>query len=181
MIRIVGGEAKGRRIKSPPGRATRPMIASLRKVLFDTLGDRVYGCKFLDVFGGAGTVGIEALSRGAQRVVYVEKDPKMVRLIEENLRLLGYEGKAEVIRGDAFKAPQFLQSYAPFDVVFLGPPYGIKGIEKLPSLYISLVREEGVLVVQHHHKTPLALDCGCEVKVKKIGENQLTFFYVGVE
>ncbi|BAT71138.1 16S rRNA (guanine966-N2)-methyltransferase [Thermosulfidibacter takaii ABI70S6] len=176
MIRITGGEAKGRSIKSPPGRKTRPILASIRKVLFDTLGERVLDANFLDVFGGVGTVGIEALSRGAKRAVFVEKDYRMARLIRENLELLGYFHKGVVIRGDAFKVPEFLKNMGPYDIIFLGPPYGLKGIGKLPALYLPLLSKGGILVVQHHHKTELALESGFISRVKRIGENQLTFY-----
>ena len=174
MIRITGGEAKGRKIKSPPGRKTRPILASIRKVLFDTLGERVVMSRFLDVFGGVGTVGIEALSRGASHVVFVEKDPKMVSLIKENLELLGYSQKAVVLRLDAFRT-KALYSYSPFDVIFLGPPYGLKGIERLPSLYLPFLSDHGTLVIQHHHKTKFDFPADVVVKEKRIGENQLTF------
>ncbi len=177
MIRIIGGEAKGRKIKSPPGLKTRPIIASLRKVLFDTLGERIWEAKVLDVFAGVGTVGIEALSRGASFVVFVEKDPKVARLIRENLSMLGYVDKAAVLVKDAFR-PAFLESYSPFDVIFLGPPYGIKGIEKLPHLYLPFLSPSGVLVIQHHHKSRFDFPADMRLKEKKAGENQLTFIFL---
>ncbi len=176
MIRITGGEAKGRRIKSPPGRKTRPILASIRKVLFDTLGERVWKASFLDVFGGVGTVGIEALSRGADFVVYVEKDPRMVRLIRENLEILGYQDRALVVKGDAFRPPAILSEKGPYDIVFLGPPYGIRGLERLPLIYAGYLSEDGVMVLQHHHKSRFDFPEGFTVKEKRIGENQLTFF-----
>ena len=179
MIRITGGEAKGRRIKSPPGRKVRPILASIRKVLFDTLGDRVVGASFLDVFGGAGTVGIEALSRGAGRVVYIEKDARMVRLIRENLSLLGYTERALVVKGDAFRPPGIVEELAPYRIIFLGPPYGIRGLERLPVLYAHLLAKDGVMVLQHHHKSGFDLPSGFRVKEKRVGENQLTFFERG--
>ena len=177
MIRITGGEAKGRKIKSPPGLKTRPIIASLRKVLFDTLGERVLGARMLDVFAGVGTVGIEALSRGASFAVFVEKDPRVARIIRENLDMLGYADKAVVLVRDAFK-PAFLESLSPFDIIFLGPPYGIRGIERLPGLYLSFLAPSGVLVIQHHHKSRFDFPADIRLKEKKVGENQLTFIFL---
>ncbi len=177
MLRITGGRDRGRRIKSPPGRGTRPMLASIRRVLFDTLGERVVGASFLDVFGGAGTVGLEALSRGAKRVVYIEKDPRMVRLIKENAQILGYEDRALVLRADALRPPSMVERLSPFDVVFLGPPYGFCAMKRLVMLYMPYVARDGVLVVQHHHKSGFDFPEKVRLKEKRIGENQLTFVF----
>ncbi|NPA15355.1 MAG: 16S rRNA (guanine(966)-N(2))-methyltransferase RsmD [Deferribacteres bacterium] len=173
MISLTGGKDKGRKIKSPRSSGVRPILASIRKVLFDTLGVRVYDARFLDVFAGVGTVGLEALSRGAKEVFYVEKNPRVIKILRENVSLLGYEDKVQIIRADAFKVPQKLKACAPFDIVYLGPPYGLKGIERLPQLYLPLAGD--VLVIQHHHKTKFDFPEGFRVKIKRIGENQLTF------
>ncbi len=173
MISLTGGKDKGRKIKGPKTRKVRPILASIRKVLFDTLGLRVYGAHFLDVFAGVGTVGLEALSRGAERVVFVERDPNIIKILCENIKLLGYESKVNIIKGDAFKVIGRLEKFAPFDIVYLGPPYGLKGMGKLPELYIPLTK--WMFVIQHHHKTKFDFPEGFKIKVKRIGENQLTF------
>jgi len=176
MIKITGGRDKGRLIKSPKGLSVRPILATIRKVLFDTLSDRIVFSKVLDVFAGVGTVGIEALSRGAEHVVFIEKDFRVAKILKENLELLGYTQSATVIVGDALKILGKVKDLSPFDVIYLGPPYDFRKIRQLPLLYASLLSEDGVMVLQHHHKTLFDLPEGFEVKIKRIGENQLTFF-----
>ncbi len=179
MLRIIGGRDKGRKIKSPKTSKVRPIHSSIRKVLFDTLGSIIYEANFLDVFAGVGTVGLEALSRGAKRVFFVERDGEVLKVLRENVKLLGYEERAVLIKGDAFKVVDKLKDFSPFDVIYLGPPYSLKRIEILPSLYLPLLSQEGVLVIQHHHKSLFDFVSGFDVKVKRIGENQLTFYHRG--
>lgn len=176
MIRITGGKDRGRLIKSPKGANVRPILATIRKVLFDTLAEKIIFSNVLDVFAGVGTVGIEALSRGARYVVFIEKDPRVVKILKENLELLGYTENTTVVIGDALKVVGKLERFAPFDVIYLGPPYNFKKIKQLPSLYAPLLAEDGVMILQHHHKTLFDLPEGFIVKIKRIGENQLTFF-----
>lgn len=176
MIRLTGGKDKGRYIKSPDGLKTRPISANLRKVLFDTLGGRVLDARVLDVFAGVGTVGFEALSRGAREVIFIEKEPRVVRIILENARLLGYIERIKVLAKDAFKVESYLEGT--FDIIFLGPPYPLKGIELLPSLFLRFLNLGGVMIIQHHHKSVIELPAGCVIRVKRIGENVLTFLEV---
>lgn len=176
MIRLTGGRDKGRYIKSPDGLKTRPISANLRKVLFDTLGDRIIDARVLDVFAGVGTVGFEALSRGAREVIFIEKEPKMAKIILENARLLGYTDRVRVLVKDAFKVESYLEGT--FDIIFLGPPYPLKGIERLPGLFLRFLGSMGVMIIQHHHKSVIEVPDGCVIRVKKLGENVLTFLEV---
>src|SRR5678816_4467757 len=102
MTRIIGGTGKGRRLRTPRGDATRPTGARVRQTLFDILAPRVPGCRFLDAFAGNGGVGLEALSRGAARVVLVDKDAAAVAAARENARALAQAGgEVQVFRQDA--------------------------------------------------------------------------------
>ena len=150
-----------------------------RAIKKHNLSEKIVSSNVLDVFAGVGTVGIEALSRGANYVVYVEKDTRVVKTLRENLELLGYTESATIVIGDALKVVGKLERFAPFDVIYLGPPYNFRKIKQLPLLYAPLLSKDGVMILQHHHKTLFDLPEGFVVKIKRIGENQLTFFRRG--
>lgn len=122
-LRVIAGQAKGRRLKSVPGMETRPTADRVRQTLFDILGD-VAGERVLDLFAGTGALGIEALSRGATSATFVESDAVAAAVVRENLTACGFDDRAVVRRMDA---EAFLARRAPassrFDLVFLDPPY----------------------------------------------------------
>ena len=119
-MRVIAGKAKGRRLKGVPGGGTRPITDRAKSALFSIIGDGVVGCRFLDLFAGTGQVGIEALSRGAAEVVFVERARVALRTIRQNLALTGLEAKARVVRADVFA---FLTRPAePFDYIYIAPP-----------------------------------------------------------
>jgi len=156
-MRIIAGSLRGKKIKSLPGLATRPLLGRIRKSLFDILGDKVAGAFFLDLYAGSGSVGIEALSRGARHVLFVEKEAQLTRLIRENLRRCGLEEKAEVLEMDVlnFKKEEG-KSFLPeqFDLIFAGPPYKLNlvrdTLEKIAKL--RLLGKKGWVICQHHFK-----------------------------
>ena len=123
-MRISGGEAKGRVLKSPGGKGTRPTDSRCRETLFDILGARIGGAVFLDLYAGTGAVGIEAISRGAERSVFVEANAGVCAIVRENLKTLGY---AE--RGEVWNLPvraglaRLVAHEAGFDIMFAGPPF----------------------------------------------------------
>src|SRR2546422_4878742 len=114
-MRIIGGEARGRPIRTPAGRETRPALDRVRESVFAILGERLEGASVLDLFAGAGGFGLEAVSRGAHRVVFVERDPAALRVLERNIRDLGFGGRAEVVKGDALRRSS---AEGPYDVIF---------------------------------------------------------------
>jgi 16S rRNA (guanine(966)-N(2))-methyltransferase RsmD len=124
-MRIIAGEHRGRRIEAPPGLDTRPMLDRVREAMFSTLGERVPGANVLDLYAGSGSLGLEALSRGARRARMIEKDPKALACLRNNVELLGMGDRAQVVRGDSLKRDLWrpLGSEEAFDVVFLDPPY----------------------------------------------------------
>src|SRR2546422_6504978 len=130
-MRVIGGEFRSRRLKSIPGLATRPTSDRLRETLFDVLGAQVEGAVFLDAYAGTGAVGIEALSRGAARAVFIEKSKNAARVLRENLASLGVEGRALVV------VAATLSSIAEqtVDIVFLDPPYERES-EYAPALQV---------------------------------------------
>jgi 16S rRNA (guanine966-N2)-methyltransferase len=120
-IRVIGGEAKGRKLHLVPGSATRPVADRVKEALFNILSADVQGCRFLDLFAGTGSIGIEALSRGAAHCVFLDTDRQAVRTIHTNLELTGFEGRAEVHRQDAFGYLSRAVGQG-FDLVYVAPP-----------------------------------------------------------
>jgi len=120
-MRVIAGEAKGRRLFSVPGQATRPITDRVKEALFDILTQRVIGARFLDLFAGTGGVGIEALSRGAREATFVERDKRALATLQRNLETTQLADRARVVRRDVFK---FIASYKgqPFDVIYIAPP-----------------------------------------------------------
>jgi 16S rRNA (guanine966-N2)-methyltransferase len=120
-MRVIAGEAKGRRLVAPRTSATRPATDRLRESIFGTLGTRPEGAAVLDLFAGSGALGIEALSRGAARATFVDRDPAAVGAIRRNLAATGFADRAVVARGDA---AAFLRTADEvYDIVFADPPY----------------------------------------------------------
>lgn len=155
-MRVVTGEAKGRRLKSPNTMGTRPIIARVKTALFDILADEAEDARFLDLFAGTGSVGIEALSRGAAHATFIEMNYKILKLVRENLQITGLADRAETLHADAFK---FLQTHAsttlsPYDIVYVAPPqYQELAARALALLDTSpLVAENGLVIVQIHPK-----------------------------
>ena len=122
-MRVIGGEFRSRRLKSVEGRVTRPTPDRLRETLFNILAPRIVGAVFVDAYAGTGAVGIEALSRGAARCVFVESGRRAVEAIRENLHALGIEERASVVAGKVVAALGWLQA----DIVFMDPPYEMEG------------------------------------------------------
>src|SRR5262245_44773894 len=154
-MRLTGGQSRGRRLKRPRAAGLRPTSSRVREALFDILGSRIEGACFLDLYAGTGAVGIEALSRGARRAVFVESYRSAARLIRENLALLGREGAAEIL---VLPVASCLTSLAHrgerFDVVFLDPPYDAGVSREVLSAAAMLVLPGGTLVVEHPTKRP---------------------------
>jgi len=181
-MRVIGGIARGRRLKSGSGKATRPTEDRVRQILFDILAPRVMDAVFLDLYAGFGSVGIEALSRGAARVVFVERSRKCCRLIAENLQLTGLEEQGEVVCDEALRSLSRLeQAGEVFEVIFADPPYQaehatvcLTRLGELPELLTA----EGVVVVQHHVREELAETCGSleQRRTRRVGETQLSFY-----
>jgi 16S rRNA (guanine(966)-N(2))-methyltransferase RsmD len=152
---------------------TRPTPDRLREALFNVLATRIDDCVFLDVYAGTGAVGIEALSRGARRCVFIEKSRRAVEVIHENLATLGLESRAEVF---ASKAAAVLERMR-VDIAFLDPPYEIS--KEYDAAMSALDRSETPLVIVQHSSrfTPLE-ECGHLrlYRVIKQGDNSLSFY-----
>ncbi len=172
-MRVIAGKLRGRRLASLPGTSTRPMLGRMRQTLFDILQSRVGGCVFADLYAGTGAVGIEALSRGADRAVFVESNSAAVRIIRRNLEALGLEGRSEVRCAPVDRALRSVTA----DVFFLGPPYEA-ALEYSRTLALLSERPVEWVIAQHGARMDLAERYGSltRVRVVRIGSNRLSMF-----
>ena len=163
-MRISGGSLRGRTIRAPKGLKTRPTSDFLRQVAFNLLGERVRQARLLDLFAGSGAFGLDALSRGADRVTFVEQGREAVAALTANLAALELTARAQVVHGSVAAALRTRQGWwEPFDLVFLDPPYGedivLPTLESLASG--GELSENALVLVQAFHKAPLPERVGC--------------------
>lgn len=179
-LRVIGGEAKGRRLKMVPGEGTRPIGDRVKESLFNILGPLVGGASVLDVFAGTGSVGIEALSRGAARAVFLDTNSRAVQTITENVASVGFEGRSEILRMDAFR---YLggQKAGGFDFVFVAPPQ-YHGLWKQTLVMLDRnperVNVDGWVVVQIDPREfeQVALTNLVEFDRRRYGNTELIFY-----
>jgi 16S rRNA (guanine(966)-N(2))-methyltransferase RsmD len=175
-MRVIGGEFRSRVLKSVPGLEVRPTPDRLREALFNILAPRVGGVVFADLYAGSGAVGIEALSRGASRTIFVEQNRAAVHVIRQNLKSLDLEARAQVLQGKAAALLAGIKA----DIVFLDPPYALEAeyetvLTKLGAKPPSLV------IAQHDVRLTLAESYGAlrQTRVLRQGDNCLSFFGIG--
>lgn len=154
-IRITSGTLRGRKIQSPPGETTRPLLTRVRKSLCDILRPRLAGSRVLDLFGGSGAIALELLSNGAASGLVVELDAAAAALIRQNAAAL--HARLEVLAGDALKViPRLAAAGTRFDLIVVAPPYGLglqqKALDALAAT--QLLAPEGTLVVQRDSREP---------------------------
>jgi 16S rRNA (guanine966-N2)-methyltransferase len=156
-MRIIGGEAKGRRLGAPKGCRIRPTADRIKEALFNLL-QPISGKSFLDLYAGSGSVGLEALSRGVARVVFIEKNPALVHLINKNLQECGFDAPFATLAMDVRHGlKQLANRQAQFDILFADPPYEKMLIDETIRLIgeSSLVSGNGLIVLQHSFREPI--------------------------
>lgn len=185
-LRVQSGTARGRILPAVPARyEVRPILHRIRKSLFDILRPRLADAPFLDLFAGTGLVGIEALSNGASRAVFVDARGDSLAMVKKNLVHLGFDGRAETIKADVTQGLRLLAGRA-FKTIFMGPPYkddkGAPLALSVPALAhvadLGLAAPDAWVVVQHHEKESLQ---GAEARwdmfrQKEYGDTLLSFF-----
>jgi 16S rRNA (guanine966-N2)-methyltransferase len=179
-LRVIAGAARGRRLRSVPGEATRPITDRVKEALFNIIGPDIKGASMLDLFAGTGSVGIEALSRGAARVVFVDLHVRAIETIKTNLDLTGLGQGAEVVRGDAF-AYLAEASRAPFDYIFLAPPQYHGILERvIPAIdaHAQCLNPDGWVIAQLDPKESLELSLTnlVETDRRRYGNTLLVFY-----
>ncbi|MFH1074554.1 MAG: 16S rRNA (guanine(966)-N(2))-methyltransferase RsmD [Candidatus Firestonebacteria bacterium] len=175
-MRVIGGLAKSRKVKMNNNLAIRPISDRVKQSLFEILKYDIREAVFLDLFAGSGSVGIEALSRGAREAVFVDNNEKCTRLIRENLKNLGFTS-AEVINSDACRALEILsKKEKKFLLIFFDPPYELGFVKNiLKKLETSdILNENGVVIVKRHKKEVLETSMQL-VKERFYGDTVLSF------
>ncbi len=150
-MRVIAGSAKGRILKSPRSRQVRPTSDRVKEAFFNMVSDFIINARFLDLFAGTGSIGIEALSRGAGSCVFVEKERHCAELITANLHLTGLHSLAEILRGDIFSVLESLSQRGDcYDIIYIDPPYAFKNTTAVLSSIAErgLTRKEGIIALE---------------------------------
>ncbi|NMO96494.1 16S rRNA (guanine(966)-N(2))-methyltransferase RsmD [Paenibacillus lemnae] len=180
-MRVISGSAKGRPLKSVPGTGTRPTTDKVKEAIFSMIGPYFDGGTTLDLFAGTGGLGIESMSRGIEKAVFIDTEPKSIETIRYNLNAAGFERQAEVFRNDAARALKVLQKrdYR-FDLVFLDPPYRMTDADALMLDMISRgLLNPGALVVLEYgssHTYPEQLESFHHLRSARYGETSVSIY-----
>jgi len=180
-MRVIAGIAKGRRLFAPKGRKTRPTADRIKESLFSIIAGEVEGVSVLDLYAGAGSLAIEALSRGADRVVLVESDKDAAAVIERNLDSIGMAPRATVMQAPVNRAlDQLIAGRQTFDLIFLDPPYKIDGaeLEIVLEKAAGCLNRLGLAVLEHRPDMPV-LEPGGDLFLsdrRRYGDTALSFF-----
>jgi 16S rRNA (guanine966-N2)-methyltransferase len=177
VLRVIAGTLKGRRLEVPDWQGLRPTSDRLRETLFNVLAPRIEGARFLDAYAGTGAVGIEALSRGAAHVTFVEQDPRATQLIQTNLRKCGVSDRHAIIRAGFTAAAEAGDGY---DLVFLDPPYGPRELAAALDAAAPLVAADGLLVLEHATRDESPATFGGLERTRTMvqGDSTLSFYRV---
>ncbi len=175
-MRVIAGEFRSRRILSLPGLDTRPTPDRLRETLFNIIAPLIEGAVFADAYAGTGSVGIEAISRGARLAVFIEKDREAVEVIKANLNSLDIKAKGRIIRGAASHHLASVEA----DIVFLDPPYPKENEYDL-AMDVIAAKPPALTIVQHsvRYKIPETYGSLVKTRMVKQGDNALSFFKPG--
>jgi len=176
-VRVISGRLKGRRLKTPTWEGLRPTSDKLRETLFNILAPHVPGARVLDGYAGTGAIGIEALSRGAAHVTFIEKNRRAVALIEENLKACGVEGGYTIRCAELVAALDVLPAADAFDLILLDPPYDIEHVRVVLDAAARRLAGNGLVVLERATRRepgePAALQRTRDVKS---GDSTLTFY-----
>ena len=182
-MRITGGQKGGLPLISPKSNDVRPTEDRVRQALFNILGNKVLCANVLDMFAGTGALGIEALSRGADSAVFIEKNHRVVHDVRENLVRTGFPQETwKVITGDALKRVERLYPYAPFDLIFIDPPYEAKLYQPILALIMEqgLLKNDGLVILEYSVRQPLPMPFGDwrHLKTRTYGETALDIWFL---
>jgi 16S rRNA (guanine(966)-N(2))-methyltransferase RsmD len=182
-VRIIAGRFKGRRLIGPAGSTVRPTSDSLRETLFNVLGDVAASARVLDAYAGTGALGLEALSRGAAHVTFVERDRAALDAIARNVDALGAGDACAIIRADFARAQHAAGrrpdwTHQPFDLVLLDPPYDAADLPAIVSRASRLLAPGGRLVLEHSRRreSPSSAEPLRRIRVLTAGDSALSFY-----
>ncbi|OCA85559.1 16S rRNA (guanine(966)-N(2))-methyltransferase RsmD [Bacillus sp. FJAT-27225] len=168
-MRVVSGTCKGRQLKAVPGQSTRPTTDKVKEAVFNMIGPYFQGGKGLDLFAGSGGLGIEALSRGLDQVIFIDREPKAIHTIKDNIKTCDFEERTEVYRTDAERALKALKKRdLTFDFIFLDPPYKKQQLVKLLEQIDAdgRLKRDGIAVCEHGKDVILPDSIGSLEKMK---------------
>lgn len=179
-MRIISGTSRGRKLVAPKNQSLRPTSDRVKESIFNILQDEMEGRVVLDLFAGTGNLGIEALSRGAKRAVFVEKGRQALRLIQKNLTQLGLEGRSEILPKDVSRAIGILNQRGEyFDLILMDPPYE-KGLIQNTLMKLNshqIYHTNSILVIEHNRREPLprGLSRWNLIRQRRIGDTVISF------
>ncbi len=175
-MRIIAGQSKGQLIKSPKGDITRPALAMVREAIFSSLGD-IQDFVFIDIFAGSGSLGLEALSRGAGFVNFVEGHPRVVSVLIENIERLGYKDKAHIYKRHMPHGLSSLKIKSPANVLFCDPPYDKNLLNPTLKSAITnnLIDGQTQIIVEHTQREVPNVESLELVKQKKFGQTYISY------
>ncbi|HCT65013.1 MAG TPA: 16S rRNA (guanine(966)-N(2))-methyltransferase RsmD [Lachnospiraceae bacterium] len=179
-MRVISGKARGHKLAAPEGLDTRPTTDRIKESLFNIIAPDIYDCEFLDLFSGSGSIGIEALSRGAKKAVFVDSGKKALEAIEYNLNHTKLIDNAKIIRTDVFAAIKMLgNENAKFDIIFMDPPY-MSGLYKptlMAILAADILNKDGCIIAEHPAKVELPVAEGFKiVRTKDYKKTVMSFW-----
>jgi 16S rRNA (guanine966-N2)-methyltransferase len=181
-LRVIAGSAKGRALKAVPGMNTRPTTDKVKEAIFSMIGPYFDGGWALDLFAGTGGLGIEALSRGVERAVFVDLEQSSVNVIKQNVQAAGFPERAEIYRNESSRAVKALAKRGrPFGIVFLDPPYRMKEMDILMKELAErgLLEAGAVIVVEHDagHRYPETIEDFEQMKCSQYGDTAVTIYH----
>lgn len=179
---MIAGKAKGRLLVAPKGLSTRPITAVIKEALFNILQTQIVGSRFLDLFAGSGSIGIEAISRGAENVVFVEKEQNAINTIKKNLAACKFQNGYEIYRDDVFRRIKRLDDNGyMFDIIYLDPPFTedkifLPVMETLSNT--NLIAKGGIIVIRtrKEKRMPDTINALYKCKFKNYGLSNLYFY-----
>ena len=180
-MRIIAGRSKGRILESIKGRNTRPTSDKVKEAIFNIIQIRIPNSLVLDLFAGTGNLGLEALSRGASKAIFIDRDINAVKTIRKNCYNLGYQDHVEIYRNDAARGlTELSKRDILFDIVFMDPPYA-KGYEEslLQLIYeANILHNDSIVIVEHDSKTilPDRIAELCRYDFRKYGGTGVSFY-----
>ena len=191
-MRIISGKAKGVRLSALSSKKTRPILDRAKESMFSILGNSVPDSIVLDLFAGTGSLGIEALSRGAKRCLFADNSTNAIKVIKKNLRDANLSKRTVVLKINVFRLLDFIKNKdIEFDIILVAPPYKLldvdcgdrKRIFSLLEAFVSkqIINEKGIIVLQHHKKQKIIQECFKQLNVideRQYSNTQLTFLKV---
>jgi 16S rRNA (guanine(966)-N(2))-methyltransferase RsmD len=179
-MRIISGTSKGRKLVTPRSQSLRPTSDRVKESMFNILQDDIVGKVVLDLFAGTGNLGIEALSRGAKKTIFVEKGRQALRLIQRNLTQFGLEERSEILPKDSNRAIGILkQKGESFDLILMDPPYQKGLIQKTLMTLNShqIYHKDSILVIEHNRREPLStvMEGWNLIRQRRIGDTLISF------